>query len=151
MKPWYIAVAAVAVALVIALAIATAVLARSTATTAAAGDGRVVPTVPSHTEVPCGVPTLVTVPDDTDEVTYQGFTTTYGYYKVVATLTDQTRTFNTDGTFYRVSPAAPYIAEHLTLIVEPCRDADPVVPIIPPATQEPAPADPEPPAPGCYE
>jgi hypothetical protein len=151
MKPWYIAVAAVAVALVIALVIATAVLARSAVTTAAAGDGRVIPTIPTHTDVPCGVPTLVTVPEDTEDVTYEGFTTTYGYYKVVATLTDQTREFNLDGTMYRVSPAAPYRAEHLTQIVEPCRDADPVVPIIPPAPQEPAPPAPEPPASGCYQ
>ena len=114
-----------------------------------------VPAVPEHTEVPCGVPTLVTVPEDTDEVDYEGFTTSYGYYKVVATLKDTGRTFDLEGTNYRSTPIAPYRAEHLTLIVEPCRDADPVVPILPSETavpDEPAgePVPTEQPPSGCY-
>jgi hypothetical protein len=123
--------------------------------TSAAGPAQVVPEVPQHSDVPCGVPTLVTVPESTDEVTYEGFTTSYGYYKVVATLSDTGRTFALDGTGYRSTPIAPYRAEHLTLIVEPCRDADPVVPILPSATAtaEPPAGEPvqtEQPPSGCY-
>jgi hypothetical protein len=123
------------------------------AATGSAGPAPVVPETPTHTDVPCGIPTLVTVPDDTPEVTYEGFTTTYGYYKVVATLTDQSRTFALDGTGYRSTDIAPYRAEHLTLIVEPCRDSDPAEPIPSeePTTEpegEPAPAE-QPPS-GCY-
>jgi hypothetical protein len=126
----------------------------------AAGDttspsGQYVPAVPEHSDVPCGVPTLVTVPESNDEVTYEGFMTSYGYFKVVATLKDTGRTFALEGTGYRSTPIAPYRAEHLTLVVEPCRDADPVVPILPSetATAEPPEGEPaqspQPPS-GCY-
>jgi hypothetical protein len=112
----------------------------------------VIPATPSHTDVPCGIPTLVTVPDDTPEVSYEGFTTTYGYYKVVATLTDQGGNFALEGTGYRTTSVAPYRAEHLTLVIEPCRDVSPAEPLPSEAAAEPegepAPA-PQPPS-GCY-
>ena len=112
----------------------------------------VVPDVPWHAEVACGVPRDVVVPDDTDEVTYEGFRTTYGYFKVVATLTDQGGTFALEGTGYTTTDIAPYRAEHLTLLVEPCRDSSPAEPLQPqepetPATGGPAPEQPKP---GCY-
>jgi hypothetical protein len=98
------------------------------------------------------VPRDVVVPDDTDEVVYEGFRTTYGYFKVVATLTDQGGTFALHGTGYTTTDVAPYRAEHLTLLVEPCRDSSPAEPLQPqepetPATGGPAPEQPKP---GCY-
>ena len=113
----------------------------------------VVPATPWHAEVACGVPTEVVVPESTDDVTYEGFRTTYGYFKVVATLTDQTRMFQVEGTGYKSADIAPWRAEHLTLLVEPCRDSSPAEPIrpvesVPPATGGPAP-EPQP-EPGCY-
>lgn len=113
----------------------------------------VVPQTPWHAEVACGVPRDVVVPESTDEVTYEGVRTTYGYFKVVATLKDQTRMFQVEGTGYKSADIAPWRAEHVTLLVEPCRDSSPAEPIrpvesVPPVSGDPAP-EPQP-EPGCY-